>query len=141
MNNNPFRYIFGCGEATQRLFHESKVKFGKINNLFMTEISWDMIGGLPGFLLTSRDAGKKALSVHGPSTLSDFFKSTQSFLSMQNLDLNCVQYSGEENEKFEDENIIVWPICVQGIYIYCHLIVLSTFKLLSIVDQLGLRKL
>ena len=83
----------------------------------MTEISWDMIGGLPGFLLTSRDAGKKALSVHGPSTLSDFFKSTQSFLSMQNLDLNCVQYIGEENEKFEDENIIVWPICVQGIYI------------------------
>lgn len=108
------RYVFNCGEATQRLFHESKLKLGKINHLFFTQISWKFIGGLPGLLLTLRDAGKTAVNIHSPSNLSEFFRSSRCFLSSQHVDINCVHYMGAENEQFADENIIVWPICVKG---------------------------
>lgn len=67
--NNSFllyRYLFNCGEGTQRLAHEHKVKLGMIEHILVTHKSWENIGGLPGMLLTLQDTGVPHVTLHGP---------------------------------------------------------------------------
>lgn len=42
------RYLFNCGEGTQRLCVENKLKLAKMKNIFLSRINWDCVGGLPG---------------------------------------------------------------------------------------------
>lgn len=42
------RYLFNCGEGTQRFCAEHKAKFSKMNTIFFTKLGWDYIGGIPG---------------------------------------------------------------------------------------------
>jgi hypothetical protein len=42
------RYLFNCGEGTQRFATEHKVKLTKIDTLFFTRVAWEHLGGLPG---------------------------------------------------------------------------------------------
>lgn len=42
------RYLFNCGEGSQRLAVEKSVKLGKMHNIFLTRIQWECVGGLPG---------------------------------------------------------------------------------------------
>ena len=111
-----FRYVFSCGEGTQRLFHEHKLKLGKINNVFLTQLTWQCIGGLPGLLLTLREACKHSLSIHSPMGLSNFLRASQCFMPMYNLDLKCSEYDGKNGGIYKDENIIVKPIPIEGNY-------------------------
>ena len=87
---------------------------GKINNLFFTRISWDFVGGCPGLLLTLRDSGKKELRLHGPNGLSKFLECTKPFVTTPNLQVVCSEYTGEDNQQYKDENIIVTPIHIEG---------------------------
>lgn len=42
------RYMFNCREGTQRLCVEEKVKWSKLKDIYMTRVTWDCVGGLPG---------------------------------------------------------------------------------------------
>ena len=48
---HPQRYLFNCGEGTQRLCTQHKVKITKLKNVFLTRIHWECMGGLPGWFL------------------------------------------------------------------------------------------
>lgn len=61
-----FRYLFNCGEGTQRLAHEHKIKISKLEHIFITYPRWENIGGLTGLALTLQDSGTPELSIHGP---------------------------------------------------------------------------
>lgn len=61
-----FRYLFNCGEGTQRLAHEHKMKLSKLEHIFVTHSSWNNIGGLPGVALTIQDVGVPQITIHGP---------------------------------------------------------------------------
>lgn len=61
-----FRYMFNCGEGTQRLAHEHKMKLTKLEHIFVTHKSWENIGGLLGLSLTIQDAGVPEIQLHGP---------------------------------------------------------------------------
>lgn len=63
------RYLFNCGEGTQRLAHEHKMKLSKLEHIFITEPSWRNIGGLPGVSLTIQDVGVPQITLHGPEGL------------------------------------------------------------------------
>ena len=45
------RYLFNAGEGTQRLCTEHGIRMTKIQNVFLTRLSPDAVGGLPGKLL------------------------------------------------------------------------------------------
>lgn len=104
------RYLFNCGEATQRLCVEHKLRLSKVNNVFFTRICWEYTGGLPGLALTFRDFGKSDIRLHGPSTLSHFIYATRFFLQRENLKFDCVGFTGTDEDKYEDENITIWPL-------------------------------
>ena len=62
-------FLFNCGEGTQRLAYEHKLKLAKIENMFFTHTSWKNVGGLPGVALTLQDSGCSNISLHGPPRL------------------------------------------------------------------------
>lgn len=42
------RYLFNCGEGTQRFCTEHRVRLARVDNIFLTRLSWENTGGLPG---------------------------------------------------------------------------------------------
>uniref|UniRef100_A0A3Q3XPF4 Zinc phosphodiesterase ELAC protein 2 n=1 Tax=Mola mola TaxID=94237 RepID=A0A3Q3XPF4_MOLML len=63
------RYLFNCGEGTQRLMQEHKVKVAQLDNIFLTRLSWQNVGGLSGMILTLRDIGVPECVLSGPPQL------------------------------------------------------------------------
>lgn len=79
------RYLFNCGEGTQRLAHEHKTKLARLEQIFVTRNTWPAIGGFPGLALTVQDAGVKELSLHGPPFLENILISMKRFVVLKNL--------------------------------------------------------
>ncbi|XP_078348561.1 zinc phosphodiesterase ELAC protein 2-like [Oculina patagonica] len=104
------RYLFNCGEGTQRIFNEHKLRLTRVNNIFFTRICWEYIGGLPGVTMTLRDNGKSDIGLNGPSNLPHFIHATRFFLYHEKLKFDCVGFTGREGEKYEDENLTIWPV-------------------------------
>ncbi|CAG7867968.1 unnamed protein product [Brassica rapa] len=65
------RFIFNAGEGLQRFCTEHKIKLSKIDHVFLSRVSSETAGGLPGLLLTLAGIGEEGLSVNvwGPSDL------------------------------------------------------------------------
>ncbi|KAK9709421.1 hypothetical protein K7432_009066 [Basidiobolus ranarum] len=100
------RYLFNCGEGTQRLCVEKKVRFAKLQNIFFTRINWENTGGIPGMMLTLADAGTSKLTLHGGPNLTHFIAATRHFIQRSSfrLDLN------ETMKPFKDDNLSVTTI-------------------------------
>lgn len=92
------RYMFNCGEGTQRLAHEHKMKLSKLENIFITQAVWKNIGGLPGAALTMQDVGVPEVTLHGPRGLDKLFNATRRFVVMKDLVLK----SGDSTKLFSD---------------------------------------
>uniref|UniRef100_A0A7N8WLQ1 Zinc phosphodiesterase ELAC protein 2 n=1 Tax=Mastacembelus armatus TaxID=205130 RepID=A0A7N8WLQ1_9TELE len=63
------RYLFNCGEGTQRLMQEHKLKAARLDNIFLTRLSWENVGGLSGMILTLKDTGVPECILSGPPQL------------------------------------------------------------------------
>ncbi|KAL1472917.1 hypothetical protein MTO96_022692 [Rhipicephalus appendiculatus] len=79
------RYLFNCGEGTQRLATEHKMKLSKLEHLFFTHNKWKNIGGLPGLALTVQDIGVPEFFIHGPANMEQLFEMTKGFMMLQNI--------------------------------------------------------
>ncbi|XP_071444662.1 ribonuclease Z, mitochondrial [Hetaerina americana] len=82
------RYLFNCGEGTQRLAHEHKMKLSKLEHIFITHPCWENIGGLPGVALTIQDVGVPEITLHGPRGTADIFNATRRFVVLKDLNVN-----------------------------------------------------
>ncbi|KAJ3003197.1 Zinc phosphodiesterase ELAC protein 2, partial [Thoreauomyces humboldtii] len=103
------RYVFNCGEGTQRFCHEHKVRLAKVDKIFMTRVAWDCVGGLPGMLLTLADAGSNNLNLRGPNNLSHFMATTRHFIYREALDLTIHEH-GADSVPYSDENMSVTSV-------------------------------
>ena len=74
------KYLFNVGEAAQRTCLEYKIRLGKLENIFASNVSWDRVGGLPGMLLTLAQAGNKKLNVYGPKNITHFLAACRPFV-------------------------------------------------------------
>ncbi|XP_075155770.1 ribonuclease Z [Haematobia irritans] len=99
------RYLFNCGEGTQRLAHEHKTKLARLEQIFVTRNTWPTIGGIPGLALTVQDAGVKELSLHGPPYLDNILMSMRKFVVLKNLQLKTVDCTA--SQEFEDSVMTV----------------------------------
>uniref|UniRef100_A0A3Q0RM82 Zinc phosphodiesterase ELAC protein 2 n=1 Tax=Amphilophus citrinellus TaxID=61819 RepID=A0A3Q0RM82_AMPCI len=71
------RYLFNCGEGTQRLMQEHKLKAARLDNIFLTRLSWENVGGLSGMILTLKDTGVPECVLSGPPQLNDVIQDVQ----------------------------------------------------------------
>lgn len=92
LDNN--RYMFGCGEGTQRLLGESRIRFNCIGTILLTGLSWKDVGGLIGASLTMSEMGNKSVRVLGPTGLVDYIRDSYSFILKKDLVYNLHEYSG-----------------------------------------------
>ncbi|KAG5890173.1 hypothetical protein JTB14_014340 [Gonioctena quinquepunctata] len=94
------RYLFNCGEGTQRLAHEHKMKLAKLEHIFITQPVWKNIGGLPGTALTIQDVGVPEITLHGPPGLDEIFIATKRFVVIRDLKIHMAECN--EKHIFED---------------------------------------
>ncbi|KAJ8251752.1 hypothetical protein GJAV_G00225060 [Gymnothorax javanicus] len=73
------RYLFNCSEGTQRLMQEHKLKAARLDNIFLTRMSWENVGGLSGMILTLKDTGVPECILSGPPQLEKFVNAIRSF--------------------------------------------------------------
>ncbi|XP_015363613.1 PREDICTED: ribonuclease Z, mitochondrial isoform X1 [Diuraphis noxia] len=99
------RYLFNCGEGTQRLAHEHKMKLSKLEHVFITHSNWLNIGGLPGLALTVQDVGVPNIELHGPKGIEELFVATKRFVVLR--DLKITASKSDPFKPYEDNAIVV----------------------------------
>lgn len=101
------KYLFNCGEGTQRASYTNKVTLVNLENVFITSHQWSRIAGIFGFSLTIQDIGATNLCVHSPTGAETLFESARSFI-YYNTGIECkVDTSHSE---YSDAAIRVQPI-------------------------------
>eukprot|EP00002_Diphylleia_rotans_P025872 TRINITY_DN5137_c0_g1_i14.p1 TRINITY_DN5137_c0_g1~~TRINITY_DN5137_c0_g1_i14.p1 ORF type:complete len:465 (+),score=56.03 TRINITY_DN5137_c0_g1_i14:86-1480(+) len=106
------RYLFNCGEGTQRFCMENKIRLLRLTDLFCTQMHIRNLGGFPGMIFTLADTGALNLNIHGPVGMSHFVDSIKSIAQFRrSLVLRIHEYSDSE-EVFSDENIRVHAVRV-----------------------------
>lgn len=71
------RYMFECGDGTQRYCTERSVRLSRLRGIYLTSLAAPSIGGLLGMVLTIADAGKERVTVVGPDGLSAIFSAAE----------------------------------------------------------------
>ncbi|KAL6268468.1 hypothetical protein P5V15_001601 [Pogonomyrmex californicus] len=94
------RYVFNCGEGTQRLAYEHKYKLIKLEHIFITSATWNNLGGTPGMLLTLQDVGVPRIYIHGPKGMMDIFNTIKKIVLLQALKINEAKCN--ESESYVD---------------------------------------
>lgn len=106
-------FLIDCAEGTQVQLRKSKVKFSKINHIFISHLHGDHFYGLVGlistFMLLNRESD---LTVHGPKGIKEIIllqlRASGSFTGY-NLYFNELE-SKESQTIFEDDRVVVKTI-------------------------------
>ncbi|KAM9744965.1 zinc phosphodiesterase ELAC protein 2 [Menidia menidia] len=102
------RYLFNCGEGTQRLMQEHKLKAARLDNIFLTRLSWEHVGGLSGMILTLKDTGVPECVLSGPPQLEKYLDAIKSFSGpLQDIKLSVRPYT---EDPYRDETMTVYQV-------------------------------
>ena len=105
-------YLFNAGDGLQRFCIEHKVKMSKINGIFLTDLSSQTTGGLPGALLTmsdlsgdavvskdttnlENDNGLKQTHIYGPQGTGKFLYAMRHFFYRPEFALYATEFNTE----------------------------------------------
>ena len=70
MKNHMF--LIDCGEGTQIQLRKNKIKFSRINHIFISHLHGDHFFGLPGLISTFRLLGRdKEMHIYGPKGIKE----------------------------------------------------------------------
>ncbi len=106
-------FLIDCGEGTQVQLRKNKIKFSRINHIFISHLHGDHFFGLPGLISTFRLLGRdKELHIYGPKGIKEvitlFLKLGDSWT---NYPLRFHELTSKESQNiFEDEKISVETI-------------------------------
>ena len=65
-------FLIDCGEGTQVQLRKNKIKFSRIDHIFISHLHGDHFFGLPGLVSTFRLLGRdKALHIYGPNGIKE----------------------------------------------------------------------
>ncbi|ETW01213.1 hypothetical protein H310_06802 [Aphanomyces invadans] len=85
------RYMFNCGEGTQRLCNENGLKLGSLTSMFLTRLDPLTCSGIPGMILALGGCGTPDLSIAGPGGTHAFVTSTKSFARRNYPVITCTE--------------------------------------------------
>ncbi|XP_078081542.1 zinc phosphodiesterase ELAC protein 2 [Mustelus asterias] len=102
------RYLFNCGEGTQRLMQEHKLKVSRLDNIFVTRMNWSNVGGLSGMILTLKDTGVPKCVFSGPPQFDKYLAAIRTFSGpLQGLDLAVRPYTDPD---YADDTMTVHQV-------------------------------
>ncbi len=106
-------FLIDCGEGTQVQLRKKKIKFSKINHVFISHLHGDHCFGLIGVITTFAMLGRETdLHVYGPKGVKEMIL-TQLRISGSYTSYSLFFHELESNESevvFEDEKVIVKTI-------------------------------
>uniref|UniRef100_A0A8C7GY12 Zinc phosphodiesterase ELAC protein 2 n=1 Tax=Oncorhynchus kisutch TaxID=8019 RepID=A0A8C7GY12_ONCKI len=106
------RYLFNCGEGTQRLMQEHKLKAARLDNIFLTRMSWENVGGLSGMILTLKDTGVPEVVLSGPPQLEKYVNAIRVFSGpLEEIKLAVRPYT---EKQYADDTMTVSQIPIFG---------------------------
>ncbi|KIR35362.1 ribonuclease Z [Cryptococcus deuterogattii MMRL2647] len=111
------RFLFGCGEGTQRAFAQKKIGFSRLGGVFIGSGELKGRGGLPGVLMSASDAGISKIDVIGPPDISQYLATLRSSVIRDALTVNVTSYprdvaTGTSVKLFESRNITVHGVAL-----------------------------
>lgn len=82
LNFNERLFLIDCGEGTQMQFNRYKIRFGKIDHIFISHLHGDHFFGLIG-LITSYNLNHRSapLHIHGPKGIDEIIELQLSYCS------------------------------------------------------------
>lgn len=104
VNYNERLFLLDCGEGTQARLRQYKVKFSRINNIFISHLHGDHIFGLFGLLSSFDLLGRKTdLNIYAPKQL----KYHLNILAIDHFSykINFVDLKKGFNQVYEDKNL------------------------------------
>ena len=105
------RYLFGCGEGTQRFCTEHRVRLARVSHIFLPQVTWEHVGGLPGMLLSLADIGTTQIALHGPRNTSQLLAAARYFICRHDMSVEAHDYLlAPACPPFADDNVRVHPI-------------------------------
>jgi ribonuclease Z len=106
-------FLIDCGEGTQVQLRKNKIKFSRINHIFISHLHGDHFYGLVGLISTFMLLNRKTdLHVHGPKGIKEIILLQLKFSnSYTGYDLYFHELESKESEiVYEDEKVIVKTI-------------------------------
>ena len=108
LNVHERLFLVDCGEGTQMQLRKAKIKFGKLNHIFISHLHGDHVFGLFGLLSTFDLLGRKnTITIHGPTgieKLINFY--TEQFAPERSFEIK-VDVIGHRSEKLVYEDKIL----------------------------------
>nr|XP_054763152.1 zinc phosphodiesterase ELAC protein 2-like [Lytechinus pictus] len=102
------RYLFNCGEGTQRLLMECGTRnLSKLEHIFLTRMTWENVGGAIGMTITLKNIGIPRVTMYGPPNMEEFKKALQIFAKHEAIDINLKPYS---EGPFKNETMVVTTV-------------------------------
>ncbi|WVW79468.1 hypothetical protein I302_101437 [Kwoniella bestiolae CBS 10118] len=111
------RFLFGCGEGTQRAFTQKRMGMRGLSAIFVGSGEARSRAGLAGVLMTAADGGISKVDIVGPPDMSHYLSTLRSSVIRDSLTVNMRSYprsssSGESVELFKSPNITVHGIAL-----------------------------
>lgn len=109
-------FLIDCGEGTQVQLRKNKIKFSKINQVFISHLHGDHFFGLIGLISTFSLLGRTTdLHIYGPKGIKEIILlQLRLSNSWTNFGLYFHELESEESEViFEDEKVLVKTIPLQ----------------------------
>lgn len=106
-------FLIDCGEGTQVQLRKHKIKFSRINHIFISHLHGDHFFGLPGLISTFRLLGRnKEMHVYGPKGIKEAITLLLKLGdSWTNYHLHFHELTSKESEVvYEDEKLSVKTI-------------------------------
>ncbi len=106
-------FLIDCGEGTQVQLRKHKIKFSRINHIFISHLHGDHFFGLPGLVSTFRLLGReKELNIYGPKGIKEAITMLLKLGdSWTNYPLRFHELNSMESELvYEDDKITVHTI-------------------------------
>uniref|UniRef100_A0A3P8TN26 Zinc phosphodiesterase ELAC protein 2 n=1 Tax=Amphiprion percula TaxID=161767 RepID=A0A3P8TN26_AMPPE len=129
------RYLFNCGEGTQRLMQEHKLKAARLDNIFLTRLSWENVGGLSGMILTLKDTGVPECVLSGPPQLENYLSAIKSFSGpLEDIKLSVRPYT---EAMYKDETMTVYQVPIFGECLYLTFFLSTCQKFLQLHPKKG----
>ncbi|XP_008292054.1 zinc phosphodiesterase ELAC protein 2 isoform X2 [Stegastes partitus] len=102
------RYLFNCGEGTQRLMQEHKLKAACLDNILLTRLSWENVGGLSGMILTLKDIGVPECALSGPPQLENYLNAIKTFSGpLDEIKLSVRPYT---DDTYKDDTMTIHQV-------------------------------
>jgi ribonuclease Z len=108
LNEHERLFLIDCGEGTQMQLRKCKIRFGKINNIFISHLHGDHIFGLYGLLSTFNLMGREnPLRLYAPESYLPMLNShLRDFDINLNFEIDFVPLKGRDPVKVYDDKYI-----------------------------------